>query len=226
MKDILIREPYRDFGRISFLKRALGGSLGIHLFRLVAYFLISIMLFLALIIPRVLIGNNLSKSKRKRIINEFKAETNIQLNESDEYLFKTYMTHGEHIMVAMQRLTASQETLDRALSAYREWQKIPDEIRSHAEYGLYAEDIFRGSASYEVYKIEDLITAGFIKISNESGAVNPQMKDTLDRFVLFLKNKGMISKKGSTRITITGAGSFTATDQPMQSEPADPAGKK
>jgi len=52
------------------------------------------------------------------------------------------------------------------------------------------------------------------------------MKDTLDRFVLFLKSKGMISTKDSARITITGVGTFTATGQPVQAKPADSTDKK
>jgi len=95
------------------------------------------------------------------------------LNESDEYIFKTYMTKGVWVLLSMQYLAASQETLNKALSAYREWQKLPHEIRTEAEYGLYAPDIFRDSFSYAVYKTEDLISAGFIKISGESGAVDP-----------------------------------------------------
>ncbi|MGO8990102.1 MAG: hypothetical protein ACLQGU_04460 [bacterium] len=222
MKKILVRESYKDFGRVSFWAKALSGSLGIQLFRMVVYFLGSILLFLVLVIPPSLIDDKLHKRKQKRVVKEFKESG--QLNESDEYIFKTYMTKGVWVLLSMQYLAASQETLNKALSAYREWQKIPQEIRTEAEYGLYAPDVIRDTFSYEVYKTEDLISAGFIKISGESGAVDPHMKDTLDRFVLFLKNKGMISIKDSARITITGVGTFTATGQPGQAVPTGPDG--
>jgi hypothetical protein len=224
MKNILVRESYKDFGRVSFWARALSGSLPIHLFRMVVYFLIFISVVFVLVAPSALIGEKLRKRKLNRIVKEFRES--VQLNESDEYLFKTYMTEGVWVLLSMQCLAANQETLNKALSAYREWQKIPHEIRTEAEYGLYAPDIFRASFSYAVYKIEDLISAGFIKISGESGTVDPHMRDTLDRFVLVLKNKGMISKKDPIRIRIAGAGTFTVGDQIIQDKPADPGHKK
>ena len=226
MKHILVRESYKDFGRVSFWTKALGGSLHIQLFRMVAYFLIFILVVSALVIPAGLIDEKLRKRKQKRVVKEFKEARSVQLNESDEYLFKTYMTEGVWVLLSMQCLAASQETLNKGLSAYREWQKIPHEIRTEAEYGLYAPDIFRASFSYAVYKIEDLISVGFIKISGESATVDPHMKDTLDRFVLVLKNKGIISKKDPIRIRIAGAGTFTVGDQIIQDKPADPGHKK
>jgi hypothetical protein len=226
MKNIFVRESYKDFGRVSFWKKALGGSLHIQLFRIVAYFLICILVVSALVVPVGVIDEKLRKRKQKRVVKDFRDASSVQLNESDEYLFETYMTKGVWVLLSMQCLAASQETLDKALSAYREWQKIPLEIRKEAEYGLYAPDIFRAGFSYALYKTEDLISAGFIKISGESGAVDPHMKDTLDRFILFLKSKGMISIKDSARITITGVGTFTAMGQPMQAEPADSTDKK
>jgi len=226
MKNILVRESYKDFGRVSFWAKALAGSLHIQLFRMVAYFLFFILVALALLIPASLIDERLRKRKQEHVVKEFKETMGVQLNESDEYLFKTYMTDGVWVLLSMQCLAVNQETLNKALSAYREWQKIPHEIRTEAEYGLYAPDIFRASFSYAVYKIEDLISAGFIKINGESGTVDPHMRGTLDRFALFLKNKGMIPKKDKIRITIAGAGTFTVGDQMIPDIPADPDHKK
>lgn len=226
MKNILVRESYKDFGRVSFWTKALDGSLYIQLFRMIAYFLFFIFVALALLIPASLIDEKLRKRKQVHVVKEFKETMSVQLNESDEYLFKTYMTNGVWVLLSMQCLAANQETLDRALSAYHEWQKIPQEIRTEAEYGLYAPDIFRAGFSYAVYKIEDLISAGFIKICGESGTVDPHMRGTLDRFVLFLKAKGMVPKKAKNRITIAGAGIFIVGDRIVPDKPPESEHKK
>ena len=199
MRSILVREPYKDFGRVSFWARAFTGSWGIQLLRLITYFVIAILVILAIVVPSFLINEKLDKQKRKRVVKEFKGATSVKLNESDEFIFKTYITRGEHIMLSIQGLVANQKVLDRALSEYREWQSTPGEKRFLDEDKRFLDEIDEFYGDHVVvsrrYLAKECIDAGFLKISGESGAVDPHMKDTLDHFILFLKNKGIISRK-------------------------------
>jgi hypothetical protein len=215
MRTIPVRESYKDFGLVSFWTRAFTGSWGIQLVRLITYFVIAILVILAIVIPSILISEKLDEQKRKRVVKEFRGATSVQLNESDEFIFKTYVTRGEDIMLSMQRLAAHQKALDKALSEYRESQSAPGEKGSLAGVAeIHKDHVVFGAP----YLIKEFIGAGFLKISGESGVVDPHMKDTLDHFILFLKNKGMILRNAKA--------TFAAPDSTMTTEPVDPADKQ
>ena len=212
---ILVREPYKDFGRVSFWISAFTGSWGIQLVRLITYFVIGILAILAIVFPSILVSEKLAEQKRRRIIKEFKGATSVQLNESDEFIFKTYVTSGEHIMLLMHGLVANQKELDRALSEYREWQSKPNEKRSLAEL----DEIHKDQVVFsQKFLVNEFIDGGFLKISGESCVVDPHMKDSLDHFILFLKNKGIISGKAKKTLPIA--------DSKMIADPVDPADKQ
>lgn len=226
MEKIFVREPYKDFGRVSFWVRAFGGSWGIQSLRTIVYFVIAILVILLIVLPLSLIEETIRKWKRKRVVKEFKGATSVQLNEKDEYLFTTYIIHGEHTMLAMQRLVLNQKTLKRGLSECLDLQSGQIRENSHAKDEFDEKDIFRESFTHRVHLGKELVDAGFVKISGKLVTVDPHMKDTLDHFVLFLKNKGIISRSDSTQITISGVGTFSVSDLTKQTEPVGPADKQ
>jgi hypothetical protein len=225
MKSILVRESYKDFGRVSFWKRAFAGSWGIQLLRMIVYPVIAILAILLIVLPPSLISDMLHKWKRKRVVKEFKGVTSVQLNENDEYLFTAYVNHGEHTMLAMQRLVQNQKTLKKGLSECLDSQSVQKVEIAHARAEIDEKDIFRESFSYRVNLGKELVDNGFVKISGKSATVDSHMKNTLNRFVLFLKNKGMISRSDQTRITIAGVGTFTVADLTEQTKSAKPVDK-
>lgn len=177
MKAILIRELYRQGEVLPFWNRVLSGSIWIQAVRLIIYFVFVIAILLAIIIPSYMISEKFDQLKRKKNVREFKANTSLHLNDSDNFIFSTYVKHDKRQLTSIQDLVVDQNTLDRNFNIYRKrFQK-----RYHSS--IY------GSHTYIIPLIVSCIDAGFIKDQDKSATVDSHMKETLDHFILFLKQQ-------------------------------------
>jgi len=198
VKHILVREPYRELGRVSFWAGAFAGSWATQLVRVVPYFLIGIAAILAIIIPSLFLSDKLDRHKRKRAVKQFKAATSIELKQADEFIFRTYVGGGEDSIVGLHRLASSEDALAHELR-FREWLTKRGGERHAADVGLDQ----RGVLLYpSVRLLDQCIEAAFVKINGKAATVDPHGRACLDDFVRFLKNKGLISEKKSPVVEI------------------------
>lgn len=198
VKDILVREPYRELGRVSVWEGAFAGSWVVQLVRVVAYFLIAIAVILAITIPSLFLSDKLDEHRRMRAVKEFKATTSFELKKADEFIFRSYIAGGQSAMAYLQALTESHQTLAYEL---RTRERLTKHGGKHPAFEAGVDQ--RELVMYHFIPLLDkCIDAGFVRINGEAATIDPHGRACLDDFVRFLKNKGLFSEKSSRPVVI------------------------
>ena len=191
---IPIREAYRDSNKVPFLKATFQGGFFAQALRLLAYTIGTIILLVVIIAPIVIISSKLDKGKRKKAVKQFKAVTNLELNESDEFIFTQYIEHGDALLLSMQQLISDPDNLAKAYARYQEHKKREDYPRVRPPLDRYEQDYVFGIWFYS-QRIEDYLDAGIIRKKDDGLIVDDHLSTTLDHFIRFLRNKRLLSKK-------------------------------
>jgi hypothetical protein len=194
-----VREVRRvDSGELpvkpSFLSEVFSGRLWVQVVRMPAYFAVVMIGFIALAFmifsPVTSIMDKREKRRRERHIEQFRSLTNLELSESDEYVFQQYLSGNLGFLwrVAQGKDTRDQ-FIDRLLSAEsarlieKEYLMIPAGIETtHRHFEEHAE-----------HMVHSMIKAAFlVKGSDGHWEVDPGMKATLEEFWRFLEIKGAV----------------------------------
>ena len=196
MQKIIIREPFKEVGRPGFWIRTFTGAWSVQLVRLVAYTLLTILIVLLIAIPTSLIGETVQEVKRRRHVRDFKAATQLDLTENDEFLFGRYVSIGVREVFALQDLSKNKQTLLRAYRRYErvrkraaEEKEVPGEVHVVYPYAFYPGGI-RHLAPY--------IEAGFVHVEDGKPTVDEHMSQTVKHFIRFLRNRQIIKEEAET----------------------------
>lgn len=113
IKTIRVREAFRDLGKEPFFTSAFGGNFLVQSTRLLPYTIVTILLIAAISFLIVTSLSALKKSKRKKVVKEFKSVTNVDLNELDEFIFTEYVKAGEA------RILGMRSKIEQAIEEYK-----------------------------------------------------------------------------------------------------------
>ena len=191
---IPIREEYRDSDKVPFLKATFQGGFFAQALRFLAYTIGTIILLVVIIAPIVIISSKLDERKRKKAVEQFKAVTNLELNESDEFIFTQYIERGDALLLSMQQLISDPDNLAKAYARDREHKKREDHPRVRPPLNRYEQDYVVDIWFYS-QRIEDYLDAGIIRKKDDGLIVDDHLSTTLDHFIRFLRNKRLLSKK-------------------------------
>jgi len=196
MQSIIIREPFKEVGRPGFWIRTFTGAWGVQLVRLVAYTLLTILIILLIVIPTSLIGDKVQELKRRRHVRDFKAATQFDLTENDEFLFGRYVNVGVREVFALQDLSKSKKALLRAYRRYErmrkqaaEPKKVPDDV-----HVVYPHTFYPGGVRH----LAPYIEAGFVHVEDGKPTVDEHMAQTVEHFIRFLRNRQIIKQEDET----------------------------
>ncbi|MBI1929762.1 hypothetical protein HYR99_36625 [Candidatus Poribacteria bacterium] len=109
ISSIPVREAYKDDGKDSFLTTCFRGGFLTQMVRLLAYTVVMILLLVCTIFPFA--STKLGKRKRRRMVDEFKGLTTLDLDDSDEQFFSQYVEGGSLFMLNLRGLIRK-DTLD------------------------------------------------------------------------------------------------------------------
>jgi len=118
VKEIIIREPYKEVGHLSVWAGAFKGALIVQLVRLVSYFILAILLIVAIAIPSVSLSTKVQKHKRKVAVQEFRTITDLDLKKSDDFIFRAYVTGGQSALSQMQTWATKPPALETEFRLY------------------------------------------------------------------------------------------------------------
>lgn len=233
MKEIIVREPYRERTKVSFWSRTFAGMWVVQAVRLISYFVLAILCILLVVIPVSLIGNKVDEVKRRRHVRDFKAATTLSLNENDEFIFNRYIQKGFGNLMAIQQIADSDKALNRAHTCYvksREKKVAPDSDADVIIHSRHAHSRHvRYTSYYQARIFSDLLESGFVKVDGDSPSVDTHMKETLGHFVRYLKNTGAVpsDERVARAETLEKMIAFEdETLETMDAEPEDPGGKQ
>jgi hypothetical protein len=194
IRKITIREQYKERERQSFWTTTFSGNFLVQIIRFIAYIIIAVLLLFLMAMPRRFFTDKKDERKRKKIVQEFKSLTDLQLDENVEFIFEAYKGGNEIYLLSIYALIRSQNILDAACLRY-------DEIKNQKETHPNQIPIDRFEKNYvkEIWvcarRIHELLNTGHLKRVKNGLQADPLMKDTIEDFVRFLNNKGLISPK-------------------------------
>jgi len=203
IRNIPVRDVYQDAGDVPFYIEAFWGSFFVQAARTVGYFFGALFIIVAIAIPTILISEFWDTRKREKAIKEFKAITDITLNDSDEFIFSRYVGLGEISVLNMLSLIEDNEALSAAYNIYLEHKDIPNEKLmdlsrdDNIPIGSLPDDFF---ILKDVRRIRYFLSEKFIRDTGKGFVVERHMMNTVKQLHRFLSNRGLISSKPSAVI--------------------------
>lgn len=194
MKQIIVREPYKERAKVSFWSQTFAGTWGVQGVRLITYSILTVLCILLVVIPVSLIGGYAEKIKRKGHVRNFKAVTSLNLNENDEFIFSRYIEKGVEELFEIQTLIGSDKNLAEAHDHHIKAEKG---VSTHTDYpeiviGHALANVRVLQFNYSDVIFKALLDSGFVKDDGGTISVDAHMKATIEHFIRYLKNTGII----------------------------------
>lgn len=116
------------------------------------------------------------EKERAEFIDTFKAIYNREINKKDQFIFNYYKTNGEYYLLLLDRHISNMKILKKQISSYKKQTRTQP-----------AKDK-RGNLLVDSHFIlAHLIKSGFVKEDNSSIVIDEHMKNTMTKFIAFLR---------------------------------------
>ena len=167
--------------KLSFWEKVYYGNIWVQLLRLVSYFIGSILIIVGLVYLSIFITEKRNTKRKKKNIAEFKSLETYQYSKMDAAIFDRYKSDGAYVFKDIQTLIKDENRLNRIYLS-KQWRTSQKKKYKDDDYCIKFKD--------EEYIIPKMIEDGIIFWDKEKLTINQAMKETLDKFVVFLKKKG------------------------------------
>ena len=183
VKRINVKELYKEQEGEPFFKRSLGGGFFVQVIRILVYFGGLIFFLILIIYLGDSISENFQRWKRRKVVNDFKNETIITLNNEDVELLRWYIDQDIEILGELVLLFRKKSIKDYVFDNLKEGTAI-------AEEQMLSSDAL---IPYH-FLAKRALEAGFIKKSSDGYKIDQHIQDTLREFLRFLKNRKLLTK--------------------------------
>lgn len=203
VKSIEVLNSVEQKATESFFSTIFSGGILIQLSRSFGYSLIVIIFVVIITIFGSVIISYLSKKGRKRFVNFFKFDPKYTYNKMDDAIFNRFIDDDVEILNTMRRYIKKETLLNAvykyALIAEKRGKKYPDIIHRSSFNHILNEGRF--NRRHDI--IEKMITDGLVIKQENKLIINSSMKNTLEQFVVYLKENNYKSQDKSKTINDT-----------------------
>lgn len=173
--------------KTSFWSLVFYGNVWVQLLRLLSYFIAGIVISVFIFLMSESIDSYRTKKKRLKRISEFKGLNTYQYSKMDDAIFDRYKLHGDSQFYRMQTLIENEKNLNEI------YVKITEQLSSK-EYRLFRNSenstiAGQNNVSNDFTIINKMISDGIIIKEHDVLVVNKAMRNTLNKFNHFLKEK-------------------------------------
>lgn len=169
--------------------KLLEGSIWIHIFRLLFYFLVIIAVAFGVLLPLLFFSDWVKKQKRKRRVKRYKAKKKIVNSQETDNIFELYIKYSLDYLEGTQSLISDEINLKRAFKKFRSLNKnIKDD--GIIEYKTVVINQEQGKKMPYFYRrgvIGNLLRMKMITVNGNDIEVNKIFQDQLNDFVSYLK---------------------------------------
>jgi hypothetical protein len=174
----------------TFLLNVYEGNIWTQLLRLLSYFLIGVLIILIIVGISEKIDTIREKKRKIKMVREFKKIKSYNYTRMDDAIFDKYKLQGSYSLKHSQILLKNEKDLNENYSELSRELKSK-EFRRHRRIDntnlrFFYED--------DWHLINDMISDGILYKENDKLSVNQPMKDTINKFIDFLKEKGEFKK--------------------------------
>lgn len=122
VKKILLVEQYveqKNNSLMSFLSRAIAGSIWIQLFRIPIYFVGFFVVMLAIFMPIIIVSETADKRRKGKIIRQFQAYTKNKYDESNAKLYEYYREDGLSNVLRFKEAISDDQKFSEFIGSYK-----------------------------------------------------------------------------------------------------------
>lgn len=183
----------------SFWSKTYLGNIWVQLLRLLSYFIVGVLIILFIVFISEQIDTYRDKKRRLKIISEFKNLKSYQYTRMDDAIFDRYQLKDSRRFQEMQALIEDEKTLNET------YKELTEKLKSK-EYRRYrrieTDNKFIKFMERDDFSIiNEMTNDGIVFKENDNLVINQAMKDTLNKFVSFLKEKGEFKRNYYESIT-------------------------
>lgn len=175
---------------LSFWGKVYSGNGWIQILRLLSYFLAVVFMIIVIAIISTQIDSVKEKKKKKKIVEDFKNLKTYEYTRMDDAIFDRYRESGSELFKKMQKLLKDEKQLNLI------YNELSKELKSK-EYRRFRHIEGKARLYYERddwTTINEMTKDGIIFREKDKLTINQAMKDTLDKFIEFLKEKNEFKK--------------------------------
>lgn len=172
----------------NFFSRTFEGDIWIQLVRLVFYFLAVVLAIVAIALLTERINSYRSRKRKKSLINRFKNSKSYEYTRMDDAIFDRYLNEDTDVLKRMSKLIEDEQNLNKQYAyikkrlrskEYRRYRRLEYETRITAKYNDFDLSVFK-----------EMQNDGIVFEEGDRLIINQAMKDTLNKFIDFLKSEG------------------------------------
>lgn len=172
----------------SFWSKTYFGNIWVQLLRLLSYFIIGVLIILFIVFVSERIDIYRDKKRRLKMISEFKHLKSYQYTRMDDAIFDRYQLKDSDRFKQMLTLIVDEKKLNVIYTElaenlkskeYRHFRRIENDDKV---------DYYLNPEYFSI--INEMISDGIVFKENDRLVINQAMKDTLNKFVNFLKENG------------------------------------
>lgn len=169
----------------SFLIKAFSGNFWVQLLRLFSYLLGAVLIIIIIVTTSEKIDDVRNKNRRIRRIEEFKNLKSYEYTRMDDAIFDRYKANDSHSFQRMKYLLKNEDELNK------NYQILKEKLRSKEfrRFRHFDNNLSDTIEPEDFSVINEMITDGILFKEQEKLVINQAMKDTLDKFISFLKEK-------------------------------------
>ncbi|WP_243350250.1 hypothetical protein [Parabacteroides sp. FAFU027] len=209
-KEIKVVDAIDVKGETTFWSKTFYGNIWVQLLRLILYFVVGVLIIILFVVSSERIDSFSDDKKRKKLVSEFKNLKTYQYTRMDDAIFDRYQKNDHHTFQQMRSLIKDDENLNKI------YKELTEKLKSkeYKRFRRYDDNsIVHHIEPDDFMVINEMINDGIVFKEQDKLVVNQAMKDTLDKFVSFLKDKGELRKHrflgSSQRVKVE---SVTTTD--------------
>ncbi|RZK60214.1 MAG: hypothetical protein EOO91_02200 [Pedobacter sp.] len=199
-KDIIVMNAIDVKKDNNFLEQTFYGTAWTQVVRLIAYFFGLVFIIAFIIIISTSIDGFRRRQKKAKIISNFKDLKSYEYTRMDDAIFDRYKKDGPGAIKQMQKLINSEKELNEMYTKLSEGLRSKEFRRFRNSKGISYR--YR-SSDWSV--IKEMTSDGVIFKDQNSLKVNLAMKDTIEKFVVFLEQNGEFKENNNGSYTETTA---------------------
>lgn len=177
----------------SFWSKTYLGNIWVQLLRLISYFIVSVLIILFIVFISEQIDSYRDKKKKLKMIKEFKNLKTYQYTRMDDAIFDRYKSQNFGVFHQMQSLIEDEKNLNTS------YNELTEKLKSK-EYKRFrnienTNNVNQKFDTNDFYIINEMMSDGIVFKENDVLIINQAMKDTLNKFISFLKEKGEFKRR-------------------------------
>lgn len=186
-KNIAVFNSSSSKDESNFFIKTYYGNIWVQLLRLISYLIVAIILIVIIIFIGSTIQDNSDKNRKKKLIKEFKIKKNYNYTKMDDAIFDRYQTEDSYSFNNIIKLIDNELELNEIYSKLS--NNFKDENYVNNQKRTKDNVLRKHLKSNSWSTITEMVNDGIVFKENEKLVINQAMKDTLNKFSEFLKEK-------------------------------------